>query len=260
MLKLLIGLTIAITFLGAAFPQVAGWLALSRAGIENLYFWQLISYAFLEGGGLSFGFLLQLGFNMYILWMFGSSLIERSHPARFLLLYLGSAFIGGVSILPFHHAFLAGSTIPIYAILTAWMMLNPGAQLQLFFAIPFKAHFLIVGLIAFTLFLDLSSGNWPFAIALIAGVFYAYLFALITWRQQGPFSILRPFERRVLRFLEKKGTLYQPSKIYDIQSGAPVLDDEQFMDAMLARVSKYGEESLTPLEKRRMQEISKKKK
>ncbi len=66
----------------------------------------------------------------------------------------------------------------------------------------------------------------------------------------------------LLRFLwgKKRQLPYRHSKIYDIKSGEPLLDDDQFMDAMLDQISRYGEESLTPAEKKRMKEISEKKK
>lgn len=260
-LKILIGLTIALSLLGAFLPELQAWLALSWAGIKHFYLWQLISYVLVEPGPLSFSFFLQLAFNMYILWMFGSTLIERSHSGLFFALYFGAALVAGLASLAFPQAHLAGSTTAVYAILVAWMMLNPGSRLLLFFALPFKAHWLIVGLVGLAFFIDISSSNWVGCATLAVSVLYGYLFALVVWREQSPFALLRPFERKVLRFLErKKQTPYQPSKIYDIKSGAPILDDDQFMDAMLDQISRLGEGSLTAAEKKRMREISERKK
>jgi membrane associated rhomboid family serine protease len=260
-LKILIFLTIGVSLAAGFLPQLYGWLALTRAGIEHLFIWQLITYIFLEPGPISLGFFIQLAFNMYILWMFGSSLIERSHTRLFLTLYLGAALVGGLTALAFPHTALAGSTNAVFAVLTAWAMVNPGSQLLLFFAIPFKAEWLVLALLAFTLFIDLSTGSWMAASCLIVSVLYGYLFSLIVWRQPSPFLFLRTFERKIFRLLEKKPReTYHHSKIYDIKSGAPVLDDDQFMDAMLDRISRHGEDSLTPAEKKRMREISERKK
>lgn len=260
-LKVLISTTIGLSLLALFIPQLSGWLALSWTGIGRLYLWQLLTYILIEPGPASFNFFLQLGFNMYILWMFGSSLIERSRPALFFSLYFGAALIAALASLAFPHAILAGSTNAVYAILVAWMMVNPGAQLLLFFSIPFKAHWLIVILIGISLFIDLAANNWPAFATLAVSIFFGYLFALIAWRQQSPFLFLHPFERKVLRMLEKKQVQpYRHSKIYDIKSGEPLLDDEQFMDAMLDRISRHGEGSLTSAEKKRMQAISEKKK
>jgi hypothetical protein len=139
------------------------------------------------------------------------------------------------------------------------MMLYQGSHL-LFLGLPYKAHWIIVGLIGITLFLDITSNNWLSAATLMASSLFSYLFTLIAWREQGPFAILRPFERGLLRLLERKKEPYHHTKIYDIQSGSPILDDNQFMDAMLDRISRHGEDSLTSEEKKRMRLISARKK
>jgi membrane associated rhomboid family serine protease len=261
-LKTLIFTTIGISLLGAFVPQIQILLALSWSGISHFFLWQLITHVFVEPGPISLGFFLQLGFNMYILWMFGSILIERAHTRHFLTLYLGAALLTGLTALAFPHPLLAGSTNAVYAILVAWMMLNPNSQLLLFFALPFKAHWLIIGLVGFTLFLDLSAANWLGSATLAVSVLYSYLFSLIVWREQSPFPALYPFERKALRLLErkKKHQPYQHTKIYDIKSGNPVLDDDQFMDAMLDQISRHGEGSLSAAEQKRMKSISERKK
>jgi hypothetical protein len=80
---------------------------------------------------------------------------------------------------------------------------------------------------------------------------------------RSPFTFLFQFENALLRAIERLHHLREKSipqsKIYDIKSGEPIGSDEQFMDAMLARISLYGEETLTAEEKQRMVEISKKK-
>ncbi len=256
-LKILIFTTTGVSLAAGFFPQLYQWLALSWSGIEQFYFWQLITYIFLEQGPLSLSFFIQLAFNMYLLWMFGSQLLERTRPRLFLSLYLGSAILAGLAILAFPRATLAGGTNAIYALLVAWMILNPGAQLLLFFAIPFKAYWLIAALIGFSLFVDISASDWIHATALAVSCVYSYLFTLIVWRQQSPFPVLAPFERKILRLLERKNKEpYQHTKIFDIKSGEPVLDDDQFMDAMLDRISRHGAESLTAGEKKRMKQIS----
>lgn len=261
-LKLLIFYTICMSLLAGFIPQLHTWLALSKAAIQNLFLWQLVSYVFVERDPISFSFFLNLIFNMYILWVFGSQLIHRSHERLFLALYFGAVVLGGASALIFPNFILAGSTNGVYAILLAWMLLNQKARVLLFFAIPFKAEWLILALIGMILLIDLSQGSWAAAISLTISCVYSYLFTLVVWRVSGPFSFLRKFEKIVLRFLERRKN-HEPfihSKIYDIKSGEPVLDDEQFMDAMLDRIARHGKEALTGAEKKRMDEISKKRK
>src|SRR5689334_18048221 len=55
-------------------------LSLSWNGLSHWYIWQPLSYLFVltsGNAGLSLGFFIQLVFNLYILWVMGSTLIER---------------------------------------------------------------------------------------------------------------------------------------------------------------------------------------
>ncbi|MBX7066111.1 MAG: rhomboid family intramembrane serine protease [Parachlamydiales bacterium] len=261
-LNILIPLTILFSLCIGFFPSLAPWFALTWAGMEHFFLWQLFTYILIERGPISVNFFLNLAFNMYILWVFGIQLIERSHARLFLILYFGAALFGGLAALAVPHPFLAGPTNAVYAILIAWMLLNQRSQLLLFFSFRMNAQWLILGLIAATLLIDLANSYWAGAASLIASCIYAYFFTLIVWRQPGPFSFLRRFEKRIFQLLErkKKHETYIHSKIFDIKSGEPIIDDDQFMDAMLDRIARHGEESLTPTERKRMKEISKRKK
>lgn len=243
-LKILIGGTIALSLACIAIPKLLTFLALSSLGVKKWYLWQLISYPLVQRGGISLPFFIELGFNMYLLWIFGSSLEERLGSFRLLCLYFGAALAGGVSALFFPTFFLAGATNPIYALLIAWVIANPGSKLLFFFAIPFKAEWLIFGIIGFTLFLNLSAGMWVEATSIGASAIFGYLFALFSFK-------------KVWR--AKKALQTPRHKIFDIKSGAPILNDEQFMDAMLEKISQKGEAALTDEERARMQEISNKK-
>lgn len=260
-LKILIFASIAISILGVAFPESLNLFALSRNGVEHFFLWQPFTYIFFEKGPFSVSFFLNLAFNMYLLWVFGSYLLERSHTRLFLLLYFGASILGGLAALIDPHVFLTSSTNGVYAVLVAWMLLNQHAKLLFFFAIPFQAKWLILGLVIASLALNLANGNWAEALSLATACLYSYFFTLAVWKQPGPFSFLRKFEKRFFQFFEKrkKHEYYKHSKIYDITSGEPVLGDDQFMDGCLDRISRHGEDSLTAAEKKRMKAISKRK-
>ncbi len=265
-LKILIGLTIFISLIGAFFPSVQQFLSLSLASIQHFFLWQPFTYLFIHpSSGVSFPFLLHLAFNMYLLWTFGSSLFYRAHAPLFFTLYFGSALFAALSALAAMLLFglpyaLAGSSPALYALLVAWVILNPEADLLLFFAIPFKAYYLLLGLIGANFLIDLSNNDWISVFAYFGSLLFGYIFTILVFREQSPFTFLNPFERFLLRTLERLSHIgtkrYRHSKIYDIHSGNPILDDDQFMDAMLARISLYGEDSLSPEEKRRMKSIS----
>lgn len=246
-------------------PLLIPYLALSPATLTNLSLWQLITYLFIHPFPQG---LIHLAFNLYLIWVFGASLIERIHSPLFFSLYFGSGICGGLSAILGMHLFhtsmvFLGSSAALYSLLIAWVFLNPEARLLLFFAVPFKARNLLLFLIGINLLIDLSSANWIPLFAYVGSLIFGYFFTILSCRIRSPFHFLAPLENTLLKTLEKVEHLgkkaYRHTKIYDIQSGKPVLSDDQFMDAMLAKISLYGEEVLSLEEKMRMKKISEKK-
>ncbi|OGN67069.1 MAG: hypothetical protein A3F79_03090 [Chlamydiae bacterium RIFCSPLOWO2_12_FULL_45_20] len=251
--------TVVIAVVGSFFPLVRNLLALSWIGLERFYLWQLATYIFVERSSFSFHFALSLAFDMYLLWIFGTSLLERARPKLFFILYFGAAIVGALSVLVFPRFVLAGSSNAVYALMVTWAMINPHSKLLLFFTLPFHSYVLVFAILSISLFFHVTSENWVAALSLVSSCFFAYLFALFTWHTTGPLSFFHSFERKLIRLFEKRRDKTH-SNIYDIQSGKPLSDDDQFMDAMLDRISRHGESSLSSQERKRMQKISKKRK
>lgn len=261
-LKILLLTTLIISL----FSKILGpYLALSFSGFQHLYLWQFATYLFVHPFPSG---ILHLIFNLYLIWIFGVSLLERVRAPLFFSLYFGSGVCAGFFALAAMYLFnlstpFTGSSPALYALLVAWVLLNPEAHLLLFFAVPVKARNLLLILIGFNLLVDLSSANWVPLFGYIGSLLFGYFFTVISCKTRSPFSFLAPLERGLLRLVEKLEHLgktnYHHTKIYDIKSGAPVLNDEQFMDAMLAKISLQGEESLSAEDRKRMQKISEKK-
>ncbi len=257
----LVGTSIVFAF----FPMIQGLLSLSLTGISHLFLWQPLSYSFVEINplGISFAFFLQLAFNLYLLWIFGAMLMERSQRLFFALYFGGGALAGlaavGVMSLIGTSFALSGATIPLYAVMVAWTMLYPEASFLLFLTIPIRAIWLILGLIGINLFIDLANANWVAFTAAFSSCLFGYFFALVAWKRKSIFAFLHPFENWLLQMTIPRPTRSTEPKVYDIHSGKPRLNDEQFMDTMLEKISRSGESSLTLQEKERMQQISRNK-
>lgn len=263
--------TIGVLSLGLSLlPELAPFLALSKEGIRHYFYWQWLTYGLFEPSyrGISFSLFIHLGFSLYLLWIFGNSLIERLGIFRFLCLFLGSILTAGLStwgLLETLHSPrpFAGLTPAVYTSLFAWTLLNARTNILLFFAIPFDARRAFYILTGITLFIDLSERNWPAIASLLTALAYTYLFIRISFPSMIHFPLLRKFEwtfirwkNRLTNWGKKPPNVYRPSKIYDIQSGKPILNDEEFMDAMLTRISLYGEDSISPIDRKRMRDIS----
>lgn len=254
-------------------PGLSHLLSLSWQGLHNYYIWQIVSFLFLEdthGYGLSFVFLIALAFNMYLLWVMGSDLMGRVGEGAFLRFYLLTGVLAGLAALAALHflgqdRMLSGPGPAILAVLTAWTLFNPEIDLLFFFLFPIKAKWLWVALIGTFLLVSLSHLDWVslsfYGTAILAG----YLYAVMAWDLQGPFTWMHPFDSffAAVGRMVKKGTrkLLKPSvrkdKIIDFKTGEPLLDDNLFVDAMLEKISRQGEASLSWKERQRLQEISK---
>jgi membrane associated rhomboid family serine protease len=89
----LLALNVGIYLAGVLSPEFDRWLienmALINVEVANGEWWRVFTAAFLHAG------LFHLAINMYILWLFGTSLERSAGHAPFLALYLASAAAGG---------------------------------------------------------------------------------------------------------------------------------------------------------------------
>ena len=259
--------------LGVATPEQI--LGLSPWGIDRFFLWQFFTYLFVHpvAQGISFSFLISLGFSVYLLWVIGTSIIERRGIASFFTLYFSSGILIGLIIYWIQsmvHATVpyAGNTASLYAILVAWIMLYPEAQLLFLLALPLKAKWLILSILAANLLIDLSVGEWLNTVIYTSGALFGYFYGLILWKVNGPFAALRPFEEKFMKLFGGSATTraarFQTqnsrAKIYDFKTGRAILTDEEFLEEMLSKISLHGKSSLTWGERFRLRRISKRKK
>ncbi len=254
------------------------WLSLSWWGLGNLFLWQPITFLFVHGsgyGGITFFFLLSLFFNMYILWVLGTQVFERVGKKSFFTLYFTSGILAGLItllIMPVigQYTILSGATPAILAILVVWTLIYPEAELLLFFLIPVKAKWLTGVVLGAIFLINLSNFNFIGLIFHLSGAFIGYLYALLAWGLHLPFARIYRLELKIVSFSEKIKSYFfiftwkkrkkDRRKVIDIATGRKSQSDDEFVDAMLAKISNRGQQSLTWREKERLDKISKKKK
>jgi membrane associated rhomboid family serine protease len=250
------------------------WLNLSWTGMQEHFFWQPLSYLFLvQSDGATVSFFFNWAFHLYLLWIFGTSLIERVGTLHFLILFFGGGLCAGFLGLlimslsyPFH--LLSGSSIALYSILVAWVMLNPTAEMRLFFAIPFKVKWLLYGFLGLPLLISLSEWDFVTFVSYFTGAFFGYLYVLCLYHVHSPLPFLHETEKRVIAFfrkrkerkIEKRAKAFREAKVVNIKTGRALLSDEEFESAMLSKISLYGESVLTEEEKKRLHKIPTRKK
>ena len=256
--------SIIMSFTTAYGPQ--DYLSLSWWGLQNWYLWQPLTFLFIQPlfyQGITFFFLITLLFNMYILWVMGSAIVDYVGVKPFLKLYFISGIGAGLIALAAmpvtgHYSALAGPAASILALLMAWTMMHPEIEILLFFLIPLKVKWIMAGIIAGVLLTTISQGDVGSLIFYLAGIFIGYGYGVIAWGLQGPFA----FTHKIDHFLNRLRYQRQESsgKIINIKTGQPEASDDHFVDEMLEKIAKHGEKSLSWRERQRLQRISEQKK
>ncbi len=115
----------------------AEWFALSGANFKELKVWTIFSYSFLHSTASFFHI---LG-NMLGLFFIGRAIEPFLGTQRFLLLYFGGVFLGGLVYLVFHfngYNPVVGASAAVFALLAFFCLLRPEQPitLLLFFILP----------------------------------------------------------------------------------------------------------------------------
>lgn len=240
------------------------WMTISR-----WFLWQPLTHLFIlqSHGGITFGLFISLAFRMYLLWVMGSTLIERYGIYSFLRLYFGGGILAamgvlGVMAMTGYRTPYVGNTASLFTIFTVWAMMNPRGTIYLFFLIPISVKWLFAGATGANLLINLSEGN-PFGcIATLLAVGFGYLYAAMAWGLQTPF----PQTHNVDDFVSHCGDwVYEKwSRVTRKDHYAKIYSknhrkDDAFVDAMLDKIAKHGEKSLWFWERWRLRRISKRK-
>lgn len=219
------------------------WLGLvPRAILTDFAIWQIGSYMFLHGG------FMHIFFNMFALWMFGSSLEREWGSREFLKFY----FLTGIGAGIITFLLTMNSTIPtigasgaIYAVLVAFAMVWPNRPIYVWFLFPVKAKYLVIfmigmGLLAATQGSGGGIAHWTH----LGGALIGFLYLKQDWRLP---SLFRPF--RKLRSKRKT-----KAKLKENKEQAELMSE---VDRILDRINELGGyEHLTEKEKKILEKAS----
>jgi membrane associated rhomboid family serine protease len=270
---LTIGMTLLSAFLEPIFFTLLGtsglqdWLSLSWYGITHFMLWQPITYLFIlpEGyNGITFTLLLSLAFQMYMLWIIGTLILNIVGSRSFTAFYFCVGILSGLIAILVGHNFLSGQGPILLALFTVWMMISPESELLLFLMFPVKVKWLTVGTIAGIFLIYLSKLDFVYMTFYLSGALIGYVYAVMAWGMQSPFAWTKPIDNKLHAISNswyiKKRQTEDSSKVINFKTGEPDMsDDDRFVDIMLTKISKYGQSSLSWSERRRLDSISKKK-
>ncbi len=219
--------------------------------------WRLLTPVFLHGG------LMHLFFNMLALFWAGQRVEEMRGGREFALFYLISGVFANLLYLAVYVAGLCpattmvGASGAVCAVLVVFACYFPRQRLLLFFVIPVPAWGVVVLFVGIDLF-GAFGGNVGQAGANVAYIVHlgGALFGLVYYQSGWQFSRLFARPPRVRARPKLRIAAPPPEEQTPEPVGAPVeaplkpaaAADEQLeakLDAVLEKVSKHGQESLT---------------
>jgi len=220
--------------------------------------WTFVTYMFLHGG------FLHLAFNMLMLFFFGSAVEERMGSSAFVRYYLFCGLGGAaltlllVMVWPVHA--VIGASAAVFGVSLAFAMYWPDAPIFVFpIPVPIKAKWLVIGLATIDLALQLLQVNDGVAhLAHLGGFLFGFLYL----------KVIPKVTQHAMETAEERTAarvLVHPSAETAEQEGEEHMERSRTtrhttldeVDRVLDKISESGIDSLTPDERRLLDEMSK---
>ncbi len=262
-LRLIIANAVVLLLMRTIFisPALAGALSFSPADALREP-WTFFTYMFVHAG------LLHLLGNMLMLYVFGTAVETRLGSRNFIFYYLlcgvGAAVFslglsGVMQVSPF-----VGASGAVLGVALAFAIYWPDAELIVFpIPMPIKAKTLVTLLVGLDVLLYFIAPNDGVAhLAHVGGVAFGYLyFRMQNFSRRSPHPPPRPVERVVMvqsgSAEPERRTPITPARPRRRVDADPVAAE---VDRVLDKISEKGIASLTPAERRFLDEVSKQKK
>ena len=275
--QVLLAINIAVAFLEATVVQPAeleSWFAFRSAALP---WWTWVSYMFLHAG------LWHLAMNMYTLWIFGPRIEHLWGSRSFALFYLWCGIGGAV----FHAIFvgsgvLVGASAAIFGVMLAYAMHWPKDEIYLLGVVPMRVSTLVGLMAVMNLFLGYTSGGGGVAyFAHLGGFAFAFLYlkkpqhvSIDQLRQRvspapdvgddmSPRAAPRPTSRSRNRdevdeiVAQSKAAVKSPVRTEPAKRQSQGNAKAEELDRVLDKISRHGLTSLTPGERKLLDEASK---
>lgn len=225
--------------------------------------WGAVTYLFVHSG------ILHLATNMLALYLFGTAVENRMGSRAFLLYYLycgiGAALFSVLLSLVMGQAPFVGASGAVLGVAVAFAMYWPDAEIMVFpIPVPIKARYLVIGLALLDIVMaKLAPGSTAHE-AHIGGMLSGWLFFKAQSLGRGRPS--RPSRQAAERVVMVQQTASReseprsngPGRSMPLRPGNDPVAAE--VDRVLDKISATGIESLTPDERRFLDEVSKRKK
>lgn len=243
--------------------SITNWLILDPSLVMSGQIWRLLTYSFLHSV-TDPGHIL---WNMLFLWWFGTDVEDLYGKKEFLAIYLTAAFLGGVvhtllcqfgwyALHPFWGwPRVLGASGAVTTVLILCAIHYPRRVILLFFIFPVPIWLFIFFSVGkdFITFLGPRDTNVAVDVHL-TGAAFAFLYYRYHWRLSTLWPDFRAWRKRATRpRLRVYPEDAEPTPVTAaVSPPAALTDDEQLeakVDALLEKIFRYGENSLTESER-----------
>ncbi|HUF50143.1 MAG TPA: rhomboid family intramembrane serine protease [Longimicrobiales bacterium] len=219
--------------------------------------WTLIAYMFAHGG------FWHLALNMLALFFFGPPLEARWGSREFLRFYFICGLGGAVlSFLFAYNSPIIGASAAVYGIMLAFAMNWPDAPIYIYAIFPVKAKYLVGVMGMLSIFAMFQGGGDNIAHAAHLGGFAAGFLYL---KFGGPLGPVAGFKRMMNRRRMKVVNVDEAPRSTGVRAPSPAArrrasgEEGQLLDELdrvLEKISTQGMSSLTPAERKLLDEVS----
>lgn len=250
-IKYLIIANVIVFLLELMAPETVNLLALQRdAALSSFQIWRFLTYGFCHSTA-SLG---HIFFNMFILWMFGRSVEPVLGSREFLAFYLISVVISGICHIAISPNPVIGASGGVMAVVFLTAMYFPRMTVLLMFVFPIELRWLAVMYAVVDLFGFMNPrGDSVAHFAHLGGAAFGVAYKYYGW------NLTRTFQGKWSRFQSNRAVRKSKFKVYS--EPEPHLNraslDER-VDAILEKISREGEASLTDQERELLKEASSK--
>jgi membrane associated rhomboid family serine protease len=232
-----------------------GWFAFQPRNIV-LRPWGVFTYMFVHGG------LWHLALNMLVLFFFGPSLESRWGSREFLKYYVICG-LGGVALsYLFLPAWVIGASAAVYGVMLAFALNWPEAPIWVWGIFPVKAKWLVTFLFVVSLLSAMDGGNGGGVahFAHLGGLLTGFFYLKSDWRPGQRVKRFRSVVKARRMAIVPGGDGGNQAR--DRTSTRQEQEEERALydavDQVLDKISAHGMGSLTPKERKLLDEVSRK--
>lgn len=248
-IKYLIIANIIVFVLENTTPSILNAFALQRDAVfPSFQIWRFVTYGFCHST-TSLG---HIFFNMFVLWMFGRSVEPILGSREFLVFYLLGIVISGICHIAISANPVIGASGGVMAVVFLTAMYFPRMTVLLMFILPIELRWLAVLYALVDVFGVINpEGDNVAHVAHLGGAAFGVAYKYFNW------NLTRKFDSKMKSFKLKQSARQKNLRVYsepDSNISKAKLDEK--VDAILEKISREGEASLTDQERALLKEAS----